>query len=313
MYALRKPFLLSILFMGTLYGHTSDCRIVLEERVACSSYAHRLYKAKDATYFDREALVDSLGVYEQLIEGDGDDFSKPAMVAFPQYGRYVIKGGDVLSIIAHMFYLRVEDLVALNEIKDVSKVRVGQALKVPFPQEMVDVISSASYTIKEGDTLHRVADTYALQVEDIWKFNHLKIGSPVRVGQVVKLPLPYKLAAIERKKRLVDAFKQWEGKRYLRVTATAYTSHEAQTDEQPFLAAWNNRLRPGMKVIAVSRDLLKEYGMKNGTRVRISGLKGHYRVRDKMNKRYKRRIDIYMGVDRTKALRWGRRSVVVYW
>ncbi len=64
-----------------------------------------------------------------------------------------------------------------------------------------------------------------------------------------------------------------------------------------------------MKIIAVSRDLLSKYGMRNGTKVRISGLPGYYRVRDKMNKRYKKRIDIYMGVDRRKALRWGRRSV----
>lgn len=103
------------------------------------------------------------------------------------------------------------------------------------------------------------------------------------------------------------------GKHKLRITATAYTSHRNQTDSTPFLAAWNNRLRPGMKIIAVSRDLLKQYGMKNGTKVRISGLQGYYSVRDKTNKRYRKRIDIYMGRDRRRALRWGRRSVVIYW
>jgi len=53
--------------------------------------------------------------------------------------------------------------------------------------------------------------------------------------------------------------------------------------------------------------------MRNGTKVRIGGLRGYYRVRDKMNKRYRKRIDIYMGLDRRRALRWGRRSVVIYW
>ena len=103
------------------------------------------------------------------------------------------------------------------------------------------------------------------------------------------------------------------GTNRLRVTATAYTSHANQTDDTPFLAAWNNRLRPGMKIIAVSRDLLSRYGMRNGTKVRIDGLKGFYRVRDKMNKRYKKRIDVYMGLNLKKALKWGRRSVVIYW
>jgi len=103
------------------------------------------------------------------------------------------------------------------------------------------------------------------------------------------------------------------GKHKLRVTATAYSSHRAQTDSTPFLAAWNNRLRPGMKIIAVSRDLLSRYGLRNGTRVKISGLRGYYTVRDKMNKRFRRRIDIYMGLNRRRALRWGRRSVFIYW
>jgi len=108
-------------------------------------------------------------------------------------------------------------------------------------------------------------------------------------------------------------FKTLKGKRKLRVQATAYTSHRGQTDKTPFLAAWNNRLRPGMKVIAVSRDLIRKYGLGNGKKVRIQGLPGYYTVRDKMNKRYTKRIDIYMGTNRRKALRWGRKRVVIYW
>jgi 3D (Asp-Asp-Asp) domain-containing protein len=97
-----------------------------------------------------------------------------------------------------------------------------------------------------------------------------------------------------------------------RVTATAYTSHHSQTDATPFLAAWNNKLSPRRKSIAVSRDLIKK-GLGNGVRVRISGLRGIYTVRDKMNKRWKNKIDIYMGTNRKKALRWGKRKVTIRW
>lgn len=99
----------------------------------------------------------------------------------------------------------------------------------------------------------------------------------------------------------------------LRVTATAYTSHVAQTDSTPNIAAWGDRLRPGMKVIAVSRDLLKEYGLKHGQKVRIKGLEGEYAVLDKMNKRWRKKIDIYMGMNKRKAFKWGRRKVEIYW
>ncbi|MEH6456806.1 MAG: hypothetical protein V7749_10820 [Cocleimonas sp.] len=99
----------------------------------------------------------------------------------------------------------------------------------------------------------------------------------------------------------------------LHVTATAYTSHVAQTDSTPNIAAWGDRLKPGMKVIAVSRDLLNVYGLKHRQKVRIKGLEGEYLVLDKMNKRWRKKIDIYMGMNKKKAFRWGRRKVEILW
>ena len=99
----------------------------------------------------------------------------------------------------------------------------------------------------------------------------------------------------------------------LAVTATAYTSHAGQTDSTPNIAAWGDRLRPGMKTIAVSRDLLNKYHLKRGTLVKIQGLPGKYVVLDKMNKRWKKKIDIYMGKDKRKAFQWGKQKVVIEW
>jgi len=96
------------------------------------------------------------------------------------------------------------------------------------------------------------------------------------------------------------------------VTATAYNSLPGQTSGNPQIAAWGDRLEPGMKAIAVSRDLL-EMGLTRGTRVRIDGLPGEYRVLDKMNKRWKRKIDVYMGHDVDAARRFGRRRVRISW
>jgi 3D (Asp-Asp-Asp) domain-containing protein len=98
----------------------------------------------------------------------------------------------------------------------------------------------------------------------------------------------------------------------IKVTATAYTSSTIETDSTPYLAAWRNQLSPTVPSIAVSRDLL-DIGLTNGMKVRIKGLKGEFLVLDKMNKRWKNKIDIYMGNDRQKALNWGKRKVEVYW
>ncbi len=239
----------------------------------------------------------------------------------PKYGEYIVVKGDVLSRVAKKFGLKTKELATLNDFKSKSTLCVGQKLKLPFEQKMINSIATAEYKVEDGDTLISISRKFNLEPKEVVKFNDIKSNTRISRGKTIKLPLPYVLAQIKAKKKresrrgkggrldLAHGF----GKRKLRVTATAYSSHRGQTDKTPFLAAWNNRLRPGMKIIAVSRDMLTRYGMKNGTRVRIGGLRGYYRVRDKMNKRYRKRIDIYMGVNRRRALRWGRRSVVIYW
>lgn len=98
----------------------------------------------------------------------------------------------------------------------------------------------------------------------------------------------------------------------LEVTATAYTSTPGQTDDTPNIAAWGDVLEPGMKVIAVSRDLL-QLGLKHGDKVQIEGLEGEFTVLDKMNKRWERKIDIYMGDDLEEARDWGKQKVTIIW
>lgn len=99
----------------------------------------------------------------------------------------------------------------------------------------------------------------------------------------------------------------------LEVTATAYNSLPSQTHRHhPSITAWGDTLKPGMKAIAVSRDLITE-GLTYGTEVTIEGLEGTYVVMDKMNKRWKKKIDIYMGINEEKAREWGVKKVKITW
>lgn len=100
--------------------------------------------------------------------------------------------------------------------------------------------------------------------------------------------------------------------RTLAVTATAYNSVPEQTNEEPWIAAWGDSLSNGMRIIAVSRDLLT-IGLERGTVVQIDGLPGEYVVLDKMNKRWRRKIDVYMGDDIRAARHFGRRDVTIRW
>ena len=67
----------------------------------------------------------------------------------------------------------------------------------------------------------------------------------------------------------------------LEVTATAYNSVAGQTNAEPNLTAWGDRLEPGMKSIAVSRDLI-ELGLTHGVGVEIEGLEGPFIVRERI-------------------------------
>ena len=94
----------------------------------------------------------------------------------------------------------------------------------------------------------------------------------------------------------------------LKVTATAYNSLAHQTDSHPSITAFCDRLKPGLRYIAVSRDLL-DSGLVHNTEVKIEGFDSLFLVKDKMNRRWRKRIDIYMGNDEEKAIQWGKKKI----
>ena len=95
------------------------------------------------------------------------------------------------------------------------------------------------------------------------------------------------------------------------VIASAYNSVPWQTDSiSPSIAAWGDTLKPGMKCIAVSRDLIK-LGLTHNTMVKIDTFPDTFYVKDKMHYRWRNRIDIYMGKDVKKAREWGKKKLFI--
>ncbi len=117
-------------------------------------------------------------------------------------------------------------------------------------------------------------------------------------------------AAFFNCKKVVDEVPDMYNWHSRMVTATAYNSLAYQTDSNPNITAFGDSLHPGLKYIAVSRDLLT-LGLKHNTPVIIEGLEGVYLVKDKMHSRWKNRIDVYMGVDVKAAKIWGKKRVCI--
>jgi len=86
------------------------------------------------------------------------------------------------------------------------------------------------------------------------------------------------------------------------VTLTTYKASENETDSTPNITASGFKIdiknAKRHRIIAVSRDLKRK--LKFGSKVRIEGAgkySGTYVVKDVMNKRYKKRIDILINPD----------------
>ena len=138
----------------------------------------------------------------------------------------------------------------------------------------------------------------------------LKNSLGQKVGQASKyLVLPAILFSMAScKEKDVDDGYVWKE---LKVTATAYNSFPSQTSKiHPGITAWGDSLYPGMKIIAVSKDLIP-LGLDYNTPVKIKGDTTIYLVKDKMHSKWKNRIDIYMGEDKEKALQWGRKKITL--
>ncbi len=241
----------------------------------------------------KEALLQVEKRKEAEVEKIAQEKKEALKKKSEKYAAYAVQSGDSLILIARRFKMTTKELLAENStLNRHSTLKIGQKITISLSQKEVDAIVEKR---KKEKIKEKKQSKLAQKLEK----KYLYLNKKTR-GKVLN----------EYDQKLLKTLK---GKRKLRVQATAYTSHSGQTDSTPFLAAWNNRIRPGMKIIAVSRDLITKYGLGNGKKVRIQGLPGYYTVRDKMNKRYTKRIDIYMGLNRRKALRWGRKRTVIYW
>lgn len=120
-------------------------------------------------------------------------------------------------------------------------------------------------------------------------------------------PLLLTIAIAGGVSKAADSTVSWET---MQVTASSFTLAEEETKRGNIgLTAFGDVLEPGDKAIAVSRDLIRQ-GLTHGTKIRIEGLPGTYTVQDKMNKRWRNKIDILFR-KKTRAREWGRQKIEI--
>ena len=101
---------------------------------------------------------------------------------------YVVKSGDTLYGISNQFGVSVTELANLNNIKG-SILQIGQVLSIPVSSG-TNPNNMFMYTVKNGDTLYKIAQKYGTTVQEIKKLNYLTSDN-LSIGQVLRIPEMY--------------------------------------------------------------------------------------------------------------------------
>jgi len=105
---------------------------------------------------------------------------------------YVVRPGDTLSGIARDLGTTVPALASLNAIADPHIIHPGVELAIPAAATSAapaaPSTTGATYTVKSGDALSRIARTYGVSTSALAKANGIADVHRIRVGQVLQVP-----------------------------------------------------------------------------------------------------------------------------
>ena len=104
---------------------------------------------------------------------------------------YEVKSGDTLYGISKKYGISVDEIMKLNYLKN-TNLTLGQIIRIPemyFDMDNMTLPNFINYTVKNGDTLYKIAKENNISIDILEKDNALT--SPIlKVGQVLKIRLP---------------------------------------------------------------------------------------------------------------------------
>lgn len=96
---------------------------------------------------------------------------------------HTVKSGETVDSIARNYSVPPERIISDNFLTDPNALAVGQTLVILFPR--------LTYTVRRGDTLSKISETFNVPIMKLWQNNPLLNGGDgLAVGQVLNILYP---------------------------------------------------------------------------------------------------------------------------
>ena len=108
---------------------------------------------------------------------------------FIPYQAHIVSEGDTLWSLGRKYKLTPSDIAKSNGLKVGASLRIGKELNIGN-KNIYRTINSKKrtilYSVKQGDSLYRIADVFNIPIEDIIQLNSI-IDNEIKPGQVLKI------------------------------------------------------------------------------------------------------------------------------
>jgi len=98
-----------------------------------------------------------------------------------------VQKGDTLYKIASRHGVSIEQIKSASNLKN-TRLSIGQELTIPGPGSPAPQTTTASYTVKRGDSIGKIARMHAISQQELQRANDIKNPNLLRPGQQLKIP-----------------------------------------------------------------------------------------------------------------------------
>lgn len=138
---------------------------------------------------------------QEILLGDNSEIpntENPNENSNTQVIYYTVQKGDTLSSIAKRYGTTIEEIAYLNNIQNVNLIYPGEVFKITTNSNIEGTESNSTgktyYTIKRGDTLSKIAQTYGVSLQSLINWNNIVNPNLIYPGQRLILYITSKSA-----------------------------------------------------------------------------------------------------------------------